>query len=75
MDILGLAYASGWASGLNAYLTVLALGLLGRFGGVEQIPGGFQRTDVLLVVVVLLLLRRIRRGWLALRRRLTISPT
>lgn len=55
MDILGLAFVGGWASGLNAYLTVLALGLLGRFGGVEQIPVGFQRTDVLIVMGALVL--------------------
>ena len=55
MDILGLAFASGWASGLNAYLTVMALGVLGRFGGVEQIPVGFQRTDVLIVMGILAL--------------------
>ena len=55
MDIVGLAFASGWASGLNAYLTVMALGVLGRFGGVEQIPVGFQRTDVLIVMGILAL--------------------
>ncbi len=55
MDILGLAFASGWASGLNAYLTVLALGALGRFGGIEQIPAGFTRTDVLIVMGALAL--------------------
>ena len=29
MELLPLAFASGWARGLNAYATVLRLGLLG----------------------------------------------
>ena len=28
-----MTFASGWASGINAYATVLVLGLLGRFAG------------------------------------------
>jgi hypothetical protein len=38
MDLLPLAFTSGWTSGINAYATVLILGLLGRFAGVEEIP-------------------------------------
>jgi Domain of unknown function (DUF4126) len=53
MDLLPLAFTSGWTSGINAYATVLILGLLGRFGGVEEIPAGLQRTDVLVVAGVL----------------------
>jgi hypothetical protein len=53
MDPFGLTFASGWASGINAYLTVLILGLAGRFVGVEGIPEGFQRTDVLIAMGVL----------------------
>lgn len=56
MEMLPLAFTSGWASGLNAYATVLVLGLLGRFAGVEQIPAGLERTDVLIVAGVLALL-------------------
>lgn len=56
MEVLPLAFTSGWASGLNAYATVLVLGLLGRFTGFEGIPEGLQRTDVLLVAGVLALI-------------------
>lgn len=55
MDALPLTFASGWASGINAYATVVILGLLGRFAGVDGIPEGFQRTDVLVVMGVLAL--------------------
>lgn len=55
MEMLPAAFASGWASGINAYATVLVLGLLGRFAHVPGIPDGFQRTDVLIVVGVLTL--------------------
>lgn len=53
MEVVPLAFTSGWASGLNAYATVLVLGLLGRFAGVEAVPEGLQRTDVLIVAGVL----------------------
>ena len=53
MDLLPLAFTSGWTSGINAYATVLILGLLGRFAGMEEIPAGLQRTDVLIVAGVL----------------------
>lgn len=53
MEMLPAAFASGWASGINAWGTVLVLGVIGRFAGVEGIPAGFQRTDVLIVVGVL----------------------
>lgn len=53
MEMLPAAFAGGWASGINAYATVLILGLLGRFGNVSDIPAGLQRTDVLIVVAVL----------------------
>ena len=53
MELLPLAFTSGWTSGINAYATVLFLGLLGRFAGVEGIPVGLQRTDVLIVAGVL----------------------
>ncbi len=51
-----MTLASGWASGINAYATVLILGLIGRFTDVAGIPVGFERTDVLIVMGVLALL-------------------
>lgn len=51
-----MTFASGWASGINAYATVLVLGLLGRFANTGGVPEGFQRTDVLIVMGVLALL-------------------
>jgi hypothetical protein len=51
--LLPLVFTSGWASGVNAYATVLLLGLLGRFGGVDGIPAGLQRTDVLVAAGIL----------------------
>ena len=56
MELLPLTFASGWTSGINAYLTVLVLGLLGRFAGFEDVPAGLQRTDVLIVAGVLALI-------------------
>lgn len=53
MELFALTFASGWASGLNAYLTVLAFGLLGRFAGLPGVPEGLQRTDVLIAMAVL----------------------
>ncbi|HJE52615.1 MAG TPA: DUF4126 domain-containing protein [Tessaracoccus flavescens] len=55
MELLPMTFASGWASGINAYATVLILGLLGRFAGTGGVPEGFQRTDVLIVMGVLAL--------------------
>jgi hypothetical protein len=53
MELVALTFASGWTSGINAYATVLVLGLLGRFAGVADVPAGLQRTDVLIVMAVL----------------------
>ena len=53
MEMLPLAFTGGWASGINAWATVLVLGLLGRFAGMDGVPAGFQRTDVLIVMGVL----------------------
>jgi len=53
MEMLPLAFTSGWASGINAYATVLVLGLLGRFAGFSEVPASLQRTDVLIVMAVL----------------------
>ncbi len=38
MEALPLAFTTGWASGVNAYASVLLLGLLGRFAGVAEVP-------------------------------------
>ena len=48
----GTIMASGWASGLNLYGTVLLLGLAGRFGWAET-PPEIQHTWVLVVMGVL----------------------
>lgn len=53
MEMLPMTFAAGWASGINAYATVLLLGLLGRFLGVDSVPAGLQRTDVLIIMGVL----------------------
>jgi hypothetical protein len=53
VELLPVVLASGWASGINAYLVVLVLGLIGRFGQVAEIPLGLTRTDVLVVAAVL----------------------
>ncbi len=52
-DLLPMVFTSGWASGVNAYATVLVLGLIGRLGGVDAVPEGLQRTDVLVAAAVL----------------------
>jgi hypothetical protein len=52
-ELLPLVFTSGWASGVNAYATVLLLGLLGRYAGVDAVPDGLQRTDVLVAAAVL----------------------
>lgn len=49
MDALALTFSSGWASGINAYLVVLVLGLADRFGTVADIPDVLGRWDVLAV--------------------------
>jgi hypothetical protein len=53
MEALPLAFTAGWASGINAYASVLILGLLGRFAHVEEVPDALGRTDVLIAAGVL----------------------
>lgn len=53
MEMFPAAFASGWASGINAWATVFVLGILGRFAHMPDIPPGFQRTDVLVIVGIL----------------------
>jgi hypothetical protein len=55
VELLPVVLTSGWASGINAYLVVLVLGLIGRFTEVAGIPEGLTRTDVLVVAAVLYL--------------------
>lgn len=47
MESLSLAFSSGWASGVNAYLVVLVLGISDRVGDLEQVPDALGRWDVL----------------------------
>lgn len=49
MDLLPLVVSSGWASGVNAYLLVLVLGIADRVAGISQVPDVLARTDVLAV--------------------------
>ncbi|MEZ5192828.1 MAG: DUF4126 domain-containing protein [Nocardioides sp.] len=42
-----MAFTSGWASGVNAYLVVLVLGIADRINDFEQIPNVLARWDVL----------------------------
>jgi hypothetical protein len=53
VDGLALAFSSGWASGVNAYLVVLVLGIADRVGDLEQVPDALARWDVLIVAGVL----------------------
>jgi hypothetical protein len=47
MDALPLILSGGWAAGVNAYATVLLLGLFGRLG-LGDVPDAFERTDVMI---------------------------
>ena len=47
MESLSLAFSSGWASGVNAYLVVLVLGIADRVGGFADIPDALGRWEVL----------------------------
>jgi hypothetical protein len=49
VEALPLAFSSGWASGVNAYLVVLVLGVADRTGDLEQVPDALGRWDVLAV--------------------------
>lgn len=55
MELVPLVFSTGWASGVNAYATVLLLGLFGRFTELDAfpIPDGLTRTDVLVVATLL----------------------
>ncbi len=47
MESLSLAFSSGWASGVNAYLVVLVLGIADRLGDFADIPDTLGRWEVL----------------------------
>lgn len=49
MESLALTFSSGWASGINAYLVVLVLGVADRLNDFAQIPDVLSRWDVLSV--------------------------
>ncbi len=49
MEVLPLVLTSGWASGINAYAVVVMLNLLGRYGGLDAVPGSVQHTSVLVL--------------------------
>lgn len=55
MELLPWVFTTGWASGINAYLVVLILGLVDRFATLSQIPDALARTDVLVAAGVLFL--------------------
>ena len=48
MELVPTLISTGWASGVNAYATVLVLGLLGRAGfGTELVPEQLTETPIL----------------------------
>jgi Domain of unknown function (DUF4126) len=47
VESLALAFSSGWASGVNAYLVVLVLGIADRVTGFAEIPDALGRWEVL----------------------------
>jgi len=53
VESLALAFSSGWASGVNAYLVVLVLGVADRVGDLAQVPDALGRWDVLAVAGLL----------------------
>jgi hypothetical protein len=52
MDLVSTLISAGWASGVNAYLTVALMSLLGR-AGVGDVPEGLQQDGVLYAALVL----------------------
>lgn len=48
-----MVFSSGWASGVNAYLVVLVLGIADRVGTFASIPDTLGRTDVLVAAAAL----------------------
>ena len=52
MELVPTVISAGWASGVNAYLTVALLGLLGR-AGVGEVPDELQRDGVLVAALAM----------------------
>ncbi len=50
---VSLIFTSGVASGVNSYIAVLVLGLIGKFGHVGAIPAVLERPEVLVAAAVL----------------------
>jgi hypothetical protein len=48
VESLALTFSSGWASGINAYLVVLVLGIADKIGNFAEIPDVLARWDVLI---------------------------
>ena len=53
MESLPLAFSSGWASGVNAYLVVLVLGIAERVGDLAEVPDVLGRWEVLAIAGLL----------------------
>jgi hypothetical protein len=53
VDLVPMVFSSGWASGVNAYLVVLVLGISDRLGSFASVPDTLGRTDVLVAAGVL----------------------
>jgi len=53
MESLALTFTSGWASGVNAYLAVLVLGVADRLGGFADVPDVLGSWPVLVAAGVL----------------------
>jgi Domain of unknown function (DUF4126) len=53
MEVLAWSFSTGWASGISGYSVVLILGIAGRVFGVDGVPPGLERTDVLVAAAVL----------------------
>jgi hypothetical protein len=53
VDLVPMVFSTGWASGVNAYLVVLVLGIADRVGGFASIPDTLGRTDVLAAAAAL----------------------
>lgn len=47
MEAWALSFVSGWASGLNSYLTLLVLGISDRVHDFSMVPDVLARWDVL----------------------------
>jgi Domain of unknown function (DUF4126) len=59
VELLPTVFATGWASGVNAYLVVLVLGLIARFGHVDGIPAGLASTEVLVIAGAMFLIEAV----------------